>query len=250
MKIEIGVGLLLAAITVVCGQTPSFDVASIKPAPPVTTEQMLARTAHIGMKVDGARVDIGSASLKNLIIQAYHVESYQVAGPDWLETYRQNFDILAKMPDGATREQIPEMIQQLLVERFKLAAHRESREYQVYALVAGKNGTKIKAAPSGAAFAFTTSVNPDGTIHSQQTVTMAMFAQFLTPYVDRPVLDMTEMQGTYEIGMDVSRQSRTDPGFGSEFFAAVQQLGLKLEPRKMARETIVVDRLEKMPTDN
>ncbi len=241
-------GALLTAVAAL-GQT-AFEVASIKPAPPITPEQILARTAHIGMKVDGARVDMGSASLTALILQAYHVEAYQIAGPDWLATYRQTFDILAKMPEGAARDQIPGMVKALLADRFKLAVHRESREYQVYALVVGKNGTKLKQAPPDAGLTFRTSLNPDGAIHSQQTVTMGLFAEFLTPYVGRPVVDMTEMKGPYQIGMDVARQSRTDPAFGAEYFAAVEQLGLKLDPQKMPRESIVIDHMEKTPTEN
>jgi uncharacterized protein (TIGR03435 family) len=245
-------GLMLAAAW---GQTApatalTFEVATIRPAPPITPEQIRARTAHIGMTVDGTRVDIGSASLTGLIMQAYQVKTYQVAGPDWLTGYRQNYDILAKMPEGATRDRVPEMLRALLAERFKLAVHRESREHPVYALMAGKNGTKLKQAPPDSEPAIKTSMNPDGTVHSQMTGTMALFADFLTPYVDRPVMDMTEMKGPFEIGFDITRQPRTDPAFETEFFAAVDRLGLKLDPRKLPVETIVVDHMEKTPTEN
>jgi uncharacterized protein (TIGR03435 family) len=60
--------------------------------------------------------------------------------PDWLETFK--FDVQAKVPEGRSRNQMPEMLQALLVTGFKLAAHRASREFPVYALVVGKNGSK------------------------------------------------------------------------------------------------------------
>ncbi|MCU1237673.1 MAG: hypothetical protein JWP63_5640, partial [Candidatus Solibacter sp.] len=50
------------------------------------------------------------------------------------------------MPEGATSDQIPAMLQALLGERFKLAAHKENRPRPVYALVVGKGGPKFKEA--------------------------------------------------------------------------------------------------------
>src|SRR5262249_56610795 len=96
----------------------------------------------VGMNVDGARVDIGYMSLADLIPIAFSVKAYQVSGPDWMR--EQRWDILAKMPEGATKEQVPQMLQELLKERFQLKVHRENREYNVYALVVPKGGHKLK----------------------------------------------------------------------------------------------------------
>jgi uncharacterized protein (TIGR03435 family) len=70
--------------------------------------------------------------LKNYISRAYRVKVLQITGPDWLGGER--FDIAAKLPDGATPAQIPEMLQGLLEERFHLTIHREMKESPVYAL--------------------------------------------------------------------------------------------------------------------
>src|SRR5436190_22551882 len=83
----------------------SFDVASIKPAEAITPATIAAGKLHLGMAVDGARVDIGNLSLGELIPIAFNVKPYQIQGPDWLRAQR--FDILAKMPEGATKEQVP-----------------------------------------------------------------------------------------------------------------------------------------------
>src|ERR1019366_2283199 len=139
---------------------PAFEVASIKPSEPITPAMFASGKLHAGMKVDGKRVDIGNFGLMQLICKAYDVKTYQVSGPSWLQAIGltgQRFDIVANLPEGATKEQVPQMLQGLLAERFKLAIHRESKDQAVYAMVIGKGGLKIKeseaptAAPDGAA---------------------------------------------------------------------------------------------------
>src|ERR1035437_1845032 len=118
------------------GQTPAFEVASIKPSEPITPAMIASGKLHAGMKVDGKRVDIGNFGLMQLICKAYDVKPYQVLGPSWLQAVGmsgQRFDIVANLPEGATKEQVPQMLQALLAERFKLVVHQESKEQAVYA---------------------------------------------------------------------------------------------------------------------
>ena len=294
------------------GQTPAFEVASIKPSEPITSAMFASGKLHAGMKVDGKRVDIGNFGLMQLICKAYDVKPYQVSGPSWLQAVGmsgQRFDIVANLPEGATKEQVPQMLQGLLAERFKLAIHRESRDQAVYAMVVGKGGLKIKeseapaAAPDGAAPnpAVTGSnsvsisqtkgsvVASDGTGKQQRMVpsldgksmrfeisgaTLAELAEGLTPMADHPIVDMTGLTGKYQVTLDISMQDlmnaaraagmavpaaggdaskpaelASDPGGGS-LFTAIQSLGLKLESRKSPMTFIVVDHVEKMPTEN
>ncbi len=116
-----------------------FEVASIKPAVTVPG-QIVATPYH--MKVDGARVDIGPAPLDILICYAYGVKAYQVSVPAALNKAR--FDVLAKIPEGASKQQVPEMLQSLLADRFKLVFHRENREFAIYALVVANGGPKLQ----------------------------------------------------------------------------------------------------------
>jgi uncharacterized protein (TIGR03435 family) len=294
------------------GQTATFEVASVKPAAPLDRSQILSGQMHVGMKIDAARVDIGFMSLAELIRVAYRVKPYQISGPDWMASER--FDVLAKLPEGASREQVPEMLQALLAERFKLTVHRESKEHAVYALVVGKNGPKLKESPpdadapaGGGAPAAADDANPQvrvsgrgentqvsisggqigtahmsmgpgGTMHLEAPkMNMAAFADTLSRFFDRPVVDLTELKGTYQVALDLSMEdlrnaarsaglmglgmgggrdgarppsdAASDPG-GLSIFAAVQQLGLKLEPRKAPLDLIVIDHLEKTPTEN
>src|SRR5205807_2058795 len=98
-----------------------------------------------GMKIDNKRVDIGYFTMLQLICKAYDVKMYQVQGPAWVTALNgQHFDIVANLPDGATKEQVPEMLQALLKERFKMEIHKESKDQSIYAMVIGKGGLKIK----------------------------------------------------------------------------------------------------------
>src|SRR5436190_3888523 len=139
-----GVALLLAGAAFAQEKTTAlaFEVATIKPAGPLNPQAIMSGQMRIGMKVDQARVDIGSFSLSDLIRTAYRIKTHQVSGPDWLGGER--FNVLGKMPAGSTEEQIPEMLQALLADRFKLTFHKESKEHAIYALVVGKGGHKMK----------------------------------------------------------------------------------------------------------
>jgi len=107
--------------------------------------QAMHGDARIGMKVDAARVDIANLTLLDLIRIAYRVKAYQIVAPAWMGS-GERWDIQAKLPERATLEQIPPMVQALLVERFKLAVHRETKDHAVYALVVGKSGPKMREA--------------------------------------------------------------------------------------------------------
>jgi uncharacterized protein (TIGR03435 family) len=256
-------------------------------------------TPHQGTNIDGARVDIGSATLLQLIITAYALKPYQVSGPDWMNSAR--FDILAKMPDGATKGQVPEMLQSLLAERFKLTAHRSAKEQPVYALVVGKNGPNLKEslpdpqapAVAGAQQEFsvrgnlgnnavgisivrrsnggTTKVSvANSMLHIESSKqTLQELADGLVSFLGRPVLDMTGLKGTYQVSLDItvadsiaasrvaladSRNSSTnaasDPPGGSSIFVAVEKLGLKLEPRRSSVEQLIIDHIDRTPTEN
>jgi uncharacterized protein (TIGR03435 family) len=336
LKISVGWSAagLLTAVGVAFGQpdaartaNPAFEVASVKPSPPLDVMAVLEGKAHVGTTVDKARVDIGSVSLLGLVCQAFQLKPYQLAGlPDWAATTR--FDIAAKLPEGASRNQVPEMLQSLLVERFKLATHHEKKEQSVYALVVAKNGPKLKEAPpgpdetpgadsnlspasaagaaagkeevvigvgdqevrvkpagKGALSVNITETGPvqvsfdkNGSIHEEfEGMTMHGLAAALSEYLDRPVVDLTEIQGRFQVSLQVPfadtlnaagrlgipvpieapaanianlpAGSAPDPS-GSSLFTSVQQLGLKLESRKLPYDLLVIDHLEKSPTEN
>jgi uncharacterized protein (TIGR03435 family) len=112
-------------------------------------EQIRAgKMPRFGPHVNASQAEYIYMSLKELIATAYTVKQYQITGPAWLATDR--FDIVAKLPDGASKDDAPKMLQALLKERFKLAAHRDTQEHPVLALVIGKDGPKLKESPATA----------------------------------------------------------------------------------------------------
>jgi uncharacterized protein (TIGR03435 family) len=141
--------LAVFAGTAVFAQTkPAFDVATIKPAPPMDIAKVAAALQAggkmpIGANVEGLRAEYTYLDLRALLSYAYGVKPYQITGPDWMATTR--FDIVAKMPEGSKKEDAPKMLQTLLEERFKLTTHRANVEHPVLALVVGKGGPKLKA---------------------------------------------------------------------------------------------------------
>ena len=221
---------------------------------------------------------------------AYRVNDYQVLGPDWLPA--ENFDIAAKLPDGATRGQLPEMIQSLLAERFKLVLHRDTKEFPVYALTVAKNGPKLKESPpdsgaegrpaaQGSVDINITAGRGGGVIDlgngssigycrdrlEAKKVTLSALAGAVERLLERPVMDMTGIGGTYDFSLEYSWEelrslvrsssggarelpagAAADPG--NSIFTSLAAFGLRLEARKAPIEVLVVDRIERTPTEN
>src|SRR5580658_516397 len=145
-------GLLLCAWLPAPAQQKSaiFEVASIKPTPnypPYAAEDILAgRRRPMGMSIDGARVDIREMTLQFTLGQAFRVRPLYVLGDGWLASTK--FDIAATIPEGRSKQDVPDMLQALLAERFGLRVHREMRDMPVYALVQAKGGVKFKEVPA------------------------------------------------------------------------------------------------------
>jgi uncharacterized protein (TIGR03435 family) len=141
------------ALSAAFAQAPAaklaFEVASIKPAGPLDPAAIMSGKAHVGMKIDGFRVDIGMFAISDLIQYAYKLKSYQLISPDWMKGMSaQRWDIIATMPPGSNKEQVPEMMQTLLAERFKLEFHKETKEHAAYVLTVAKTGLKMQEAPT------------------------------------------------------------------------------------------------------
>ena len=137
------------------------------------------------------------------------------------------------------------MMQALLADRFKLTIHREMRDCPVYALVVARNGPKLVASPDGK---FSVSQR---TGHLEMR---AVFTHVLADYLwsthasARPVVDMTEPKGPFDVALDRTpdevRANAADSG-PSVFTAIQEQLGLKLEPRRAPFDFIVIDHVER-----
>jgi uncharacterized protein (TIGR03435 family) len=261
------------------GSQPVFEVASVKPSPPYAQRKSNATGVFGGPgTADPGRVTIENYMLLGLLAMAYGVETYQISGPSWLDDARDTqFDISARVPAGATKEQVPLMTRNLLIERFHLTAHREKKTANVYELVVGKNGPKLKAAEQ--APAPQNAPDPPGPLKLDQDGypvvsrgsgprmafsgdrgsavftegSMEQLVDLLSHQLGRPVTDGTGLKGKYDFSLRWSMEGLGKPGDdpGPTIFGAVQeQLGLRLEQKKGLIDMIVIDHLDKVPTEN
>jgi uncharacterized protein (TIGR03435 family) len=316
------------------GAKLEFEVASIKPSALPGGRGMFRMGPQGGPgSGDPGRVSYTLSTIRDLMVTAYNVQRYQISGgPNWLDSER--FDVVAKVPEGATKEQVKVMLQNLLAERFKLTLHRETKELPMYALVVAGKGSRLKASTAtdtppasdpqaregrrGEAAAPPPplppgpgrgglKIGPDGCPETtpmpagrggnfmimttsgacmiSNGQTMEGLATQLSNQFDRPVIDQTGLKGKYDFKLHYDPSSMpggrggpmmglmmkdggAGPGPGpagggpseritpdadappSIFNALQEQLGLKLEARKAPVEMMVIDHVEKTPTEN
>ena len=218
---------VLLCASIALGQQPNakltFEVASIRPAAPQAMGRLQGSADGGPGTTDPGRIRFIDMPLRVLIMRAYGVQSFQVSGPSWMDSQR--FDVVAKVPEGATREDARIMLQNLLADRFKLKLHKGSKEAAIYELVVAKGGIKIKeavqtAAPAEGAGGPARDKDgflrmPHGQLGIQATlngrmrmrgdaVTVARLTDMLGVALGRPVVDKTGLTGTYDITLDFS----------------------------------------------
>jgi len=234
---------------------PVFDAASIKPSPPFDTSRQLFNFGPGGGPGtdDPGRYSCYFCTVSQLIAQAYGLPEYRVVSTGRLPEGR--FDILATLPAGATREQLRMMLQHLLAERFKLAAHHESREMQTFRLAVAPGGPKLTAhvenpppvVERGAVAGDRPQVTTQVTTYRGKGKTVTDFASAVARQLRRPVTDATGLTGRYDFDLSWTVDDNPD---APTLSSAIQSLGLKLESRKEPVEVVVVEHVEKSPTEN
>lgn len=242
--------LLVAAVValwVSVAGAAEFEAASLKPS--------TAGGGRGSMKMDSTRLTYTNVSVRDCIMSAWNVKDYQIDGPDWLRSDR--YDLVATAAAPAEDDALKGMLQSLLLERFHMKVHLETRELPVYAMVVSKGGAKLKdaAAPGRPAIR----MNGGGVVFT--SVTIADLIELMTrahlAELDRPVVDDTGLTGRYDVTVNLfgtqeemtSALSKRD--FGSSIFTLIQeQLGLKLEPKKLPLQMVVVDQAERTPSEN
>jgi uncharacterized protein (TIGR03435 family) len=244
MEVQMRVTLLaFAAVALAAAQQPArveYEAVSVKPGDPLDGSSSGKSTVG-GMEMH-------NTTLNTLVRSAYGLNEFQLyGGPKWVNTAK--FDVIAKYPVGAANEQKPLMMRAMLADRFKLVAHRETRTLAQYDLVVAKGGPKLEASSAEDAAQTRSSQGP-----RQLKVwgaDMAMLARMLIGAVDAPVRDKTGLDGKYNINMAFApmQGATAEDDARPSVFAAVQLLGLKLEPVKGPVEAMVIDSAE-MPEGN
>jgi len=227
----------------------SFEVASVRPSQHEVGPDYNNQVTYSLGEFTGRNV-----TLRRLVAEAWQCQFDQVFGPPWLDN--NEYDIYARVPEGASKEQIFLMIRSLLSERFHLKEHSDTRQMRVYELTIGQGGPRIhpitpeSAATRGSGFRFRGDMRHFADL---------LAVQFSIPAADSPnvpvraggspipVLDKTGLQGIYDFSVDLRPELGTD-AFTAWKRALEDQLGLRIESRKDDVAVVVVDDAAKIPT--
>jgi uncharacterized protein (TIGR03435 family) len=253
-----------------------FDVASIK----LTKSNERMRTN--GIPASG-RLVITAMPVKYVIQAAYGVQPFEVINVD-SPVLSERVDIEAKTerPVGSVME-LQQMLQPLLADRFKLAVHREMREMNALVLLLARNdgklGPKMKKTQSQCDGLGTTprsqtverpkpneappcGIGPGGAGRIVGTgLDMPTIVGLLVPSQGKPILDQTGLDGRYDIDVTYTPEAfsaaalaqrrgtlppgvNVDPNGPNLFTALEEQLGLKLQPKKLPVPVLVIDHIE------
>ena len=231
----------------------SFEVASIRPAAPGPNgvrsgcHGVDSRYGPNESPPPLGRCIITDARLSHLIGMAWQLNAMSMIqnAPDWVIRGDERFNIQAKAEDSkATEAQLLGMLQNLLEDRFQLKYHRDIHQEQGYALVVGKNGLKLNKSGDGEVETLSPFSKGDPTVRiAARKYTMAMFASFLSTFGPGNVKDETGLPDFYDINLTWNETE------GPSVLTAVQQLGLRLEPRKIPVAYFVIDSAQR-PGDN
>jgi len=219
MKVVRPAAVFFLPAVLICGQ--EFEVATIKPS-----AQSAQGQTGAGLHIDGSIARYSALSLKLYLGIAFGLKNYQISAPDWMASDR--WDITAKLADGSDPKQIPEMLQRLLLDRFQMKMHRETKELPVYGLILGKGELKLRESPadpvvdgkpSARSVNVAASGNGTGTTVTYgngsyftlgdnkfegKKLPMSIMADALARFADRPVVDMTDLKGRYDFTMEFS----------------------------------------------
>ena len=222
------------------------------------------------------RITYRGTWLPPLIAEAFGVRTDQVTGPTWLNTER--YDIVANIPPGATKDDFTLMLADLLRERFRLRFHMDSKIRPIYVLRAGNNGPRLKPTERRADDATEPSVGgvdadgcpivspnykgmvslpvPGMMCWTARDVSSADLARHLEQRAGRAIVDETGLTGRYDFKIRYQFGGRGgDAGAAVDsaptvFTAVEEQLGLKLEPTTRSFPELIIDSIEREPTEN
>jgi len=243
--------LTLALAALGCAQT--FEVASIKVLP-------TGNPGPPSIEPSQGNLTMRNVGIGPMMMYAFKIGPGQVVNIQTANAVTDRFDIIGKTAGPATTDELRVMLQNLIIERFKLKYHRETKESSAYILVEAKGGHKLKL-----------SENPDhgrGVLPVQKQGVMALAGQgatldqltmFLSGPLRAPVVDQTGLKGRYDFEFDLTSfnvNAPPQPGEAPPDPVAIlqaalpKQLGLRLEAKKIPVEMFVIDSIEKLPVEN
>lgn len=246
----------LLAIFCCAAYAQSFEVASIRPG---ETDVRNGNNVETGP----ASLTLRNASLLTCIEWAWRMQPLQISGPAWLD--EEKFDIAAKAAGRTDEDTLRLMLRSLLMERFGLKLRVEKKEMAVYSLILGKNGPNFHDATPKDSSKFLESKSEGSVVYggdktgmTAERIGMFDLADRLSEPLQRPVVDRTGLTGRYDIRLDVAAYMTSPDGGGGGrldpiafIFSGFQtQLGLKLESGKDSVDFLVIESVNKTPTQN
>jgi uncharacterized protein (TIGR03435 family) len=245
-------------------QPLAFEVASVRQAnyaPPTPDDVRAGRVNLPRRRIEGDRVDITAMPMRTILGTAYGVAGIYIFGESWLESVR--WDIHAKMPAGAGTEQAPAMLRALLEERFALRVHREMRDMPVYALVEAKGGIKLQELPADTPISSRT----DPATGNMETIGTldAIGAAGSFAGLNAPIENHTGLQGKYKLSLNArlvfARIQQLKPGdsvapgpddsdAADSMSEVLAPMGLRLERRKVPKDVVAIDHMNRTPSEN
>jgi uncharacterized protein (TIGR03435 family) len=244
------VGIAAALLLAQALRSPQFEVASVK---------VNSRGGGTTRRIEQQSLTYLNVTLGEFIEMAYDVRRYQIAGEDWIASpAATRYDIVAKAAAPASESELRHMLVPVLADRFHLKLHRETRVLPVYALVVAKGGHKLKDDDGGEQW-----VSPDpggGFRYRNYPMSALALTLSLLRTTGRPVVDRTGLTGRYNFtanlqdlpaGATADDLKRAVFESDTAVFAALEeQPGLKLIPERAPIELLVIDRADKIPTDD
>jgi uncharacterized protein (TIGR03435 family) len=308
MRKSLGILAFLSTAPLFCQTAPplAFEVASVKaaapqPGGPGGRGGLIRIQGGPGTR-DPGRITYTNIPLTLLLTLAYDVKNFQVKAPSWMDS--EHYDISAKVPEGATKEQTAVMLQNLITERFQLVLHHETKEMSGYELTIAKTGSKLKEsapedpAPSqpgppppsgppgppglpkrdangfpqlaGRGLLVLMEMTPKGPVAklSARSQPLSELIKMLGNQLRSPIADKTGMTAKYDFTLEyapdmagmggppppgsapASGPAATDESGPDVMTAIREQLGLKLDSKKLSVDLLVIDKAEKVPTEN
>jgi uncharacterized protein (TIGR03435 family) len=234
--------LTVFGLAALCAQ--QFEVASIK--------MRSTGAGEVHFNVEPNRLDALNLNLRYLVLEAYDVAPFQFSGPEWMRN--RSYDIVATTSGPVSKADMRAMLRNLLIERFHLAAHWETKEMAIYHLEVSPRGPRMEATDHGFAGA-NSPMQVAGGLQLDTPATMEQLAASLSHYGGRPVLDRTNLKGYFKVKLtfasDTGGPLRDDAPTPSLLTSAVQgQLGLKLVPVKEPVKILVIDHADMTPVEN
>jgi len=224
---------------------PEFEAVSIHMVDPHTAEDP-SRSSMSSFPTN--LFTMTSAPLTFLIQFAYKIDrqEYISAMPGWMES--QEYDVSAKVEGDQqlTLEQMRPMLQRLLEQRFHLVFHRETRTTSGFELIVAKGGPNLQLSKANSKPSAQMLLNHLDATHMDT----GHFAGVLAHRAGQPVVDKTGLTGIYDFTLSYSPANDPNSSLPDFFTALQEQLGLKLESHKVPVEFLVIDHVDRIPTEN